>query len=297
MIKNDIEKIEITQNALIDIKERSFSRSYTYAKDASGYPVVLESYGCFYADRKYFTERRGLDSCLLIHTFGGCGMIRTSGGERLLKPGSIVMIDCLGDQYYRTVGSDGWDFRWFHIRGVWARAYEQLVNGNGIYVVPASSSGEIIILIDELVSYAERREAFSDLMLSGKIISVLDKAVWVRNPHERVVGRRGSLDEVIRFIDHKYQERISVDQLAVQAHLSKYHFIRVFKNSTGLTPYEYILRNRINGAKKLLLNTEKAVSEISVICGFSCSNSFIRAFRKICGVTPDSYRKDRVFPL
>ena len=75
-------------------------------------------------------------------------------------------------------------------------------------------------------------------------------------------------------------------------HISKYHFIRIFKRIIGITPYNYLTNYRINISKTLLISTDKTISEISEECGFSDTSNFISQFKKHTGQRPFEYRKD-----
>ncbi|MBD2060646.1 helix-turn-helix transcriptional regulator [Oculatella sp. FACHB-28] len=73
--------------------------------------------------------------------------------------------------------------------------------------------------------------------------------------------------------------------------MSLFHFIRLFKQSTDLTPYQYVQRRRVEMAKKLLNQQNLTVLDISKQTGFQSSNYFSNIFCKYAGVTPTSYRK------
>ena len=72
-------------------------------------------------------------------------------------------------------------------------------------------------------------------------------------------------------------------------HMSKYHFLRVFKAVTGTTPLEYRSRIRIDHAKELLKNSNFSVSEIGEALGYSSLAYFSVAFKKATGLSPTEY--------
>jgi transcriptional regulator GlxA family with amidase domain len=83
---------------------------------------------------------------------------------------------------------------------------------------------------------------------------------------------------------------ISVDQLAERVALSKYHFIRRFSASTGLTPGAYLTRVRIEKAMEFLRGTTLSIEQIAVQVGYSSGSYFIKAFRGLTGLTPGEFR-------
>ncbi len=81
----------------------------------------------------------------------------------------------------------------------------------------------------------------------------------------------------------KYNDQQSIDFYAKQCNLSKYHFIHLFKEYTGLSPYAYKTRIRIEKAKDLLSSTNLSISEISNILGYNNSLYFSNLFKKTQG--------------
>ena len=89
----------------------------------------------------------------------------------------------------------------------------------------------------------------------------------------------------VEYIHDNLYHDITLEELSAQTHLSKYHFLRVFKKSIGLTPHQYIIVERIQKAKELVLKG-KSLSEVGLDVGFSDQSHFIRNFRKIYGYSP-----------
>ena len=99
------------------------------------------------------------------------------------------------------------------------------------------------------------------------------------------------LDNVIDYIQTYLELNLGLSELADLSNLSPFYFSRLFKESTGLTPYQYISRLRIERAKQLLKDTDLEIVDIALRCGFSAQSSFSTAFRKAVGVTPKAYRQ------
>ncbi|MPM64006.1 HTH-type transcriptional activator RhaR [bioreactor metagenome] len=99
--------------------------------------------------------------------------------------------------------------------------------------------------------------------------------------------KRKWLDE---FIDANLSDTITIDALARQVGLSPYHFSRLFKNSTGMAPYKYVLHRRMAFAQACLRDDHSSIADISLACGFNDATQFTKQFRKICGQTPSQYR-------
>jgi AraC family transcriptional regulator len=86
-------------------------------------------------------------------------------------------------------------------------------------------------------------------------------------------------------------EEISLDQLAAEACISKYHFLRLFRMAYGLSPYQYIQHLRLEKAKVLLTGSIIPITDLSSLLGFDNSQSFSRLFYQRMGVYPTQYRQ------
>ncbi|WP_219836799.1 helix-turn-helix domain-containing protein [Paenibacillus sp. R14(2021)] len=88
-----------------------------------------------------------------------------------------------------------------------------------------------------------------------------------------------------------YANAIRVDELAGIALQSRYHFIRSFREATGTTPYQYLLKLRIEGAINQLLHSSATIAKISSDSGFASTSQFYRSFLKLKGMTPQEFRQ------
>ncbi len=101
------------------------------------------------------------------------------------------------------------------------------------------------------------------------------------------------LRHTMEYITANLDRDISLDEIASQIHLSPFHFARNFRAVTGQTPYQYLLDQRMDRAKRLLKkNLAWSVQEIAAMTGFRSAASFVRAFRQRVGQTPGEWRKD-----
>jgi len=94
------------------------------------------------------------------------------------------------------------------------------------------------------------------------------------------------LKRVLEFVEAHMNEHVTLSMLAGAAGASAYHFSRAFKNSVGVTPYQYVLRRRVERALELLRASGKSQSEVAAVCGFSDSRHLTRAFRRLTGRSP-----------
>jgi AraC-like DNA-binding protein len=102
------------------------------------------------------------------------------------------------------------------------------------------------------------------------------------------------LKRSVEFMKQSFQDHITLAQLAGAAHLSPFHFQRLFKKVYEVTPFQYLSRLRMKNACRLLIKTKSSVLVIGSNCGFENQSSFIRLFKKEFKVTPLSYRKSKI---
>ncbi|MFC4787039.1 helix-turn-helix domain-containing protein [Nocardioides sp. MAHUQ-72] len=109
----------------------------------------------------------------------------------------------------------------------------------------------------------------------------------VRVPGDVLVHLRRARDHA----DRHYTEPIDLDTLAGVAGLSKYHFLRLFKATYGLTPAAYLSERRVERAQDLLRATNLTVTEVCHAVGFSSLGSFSSRFRGLVGESPSDFQR------
>ena len=100
------------------------------------------------------------------------------------------------------------------------------------------------------------------------------------------------LQRVMDFVERHIDAEIGLAEMAAAAGFSDYHFSRMFKQSTGLSPYRYVLERRVAHAKELLLNSQMPIKEISIQSGFSDQAHLTTVFKKQTGLTPAKFRSN-----
>lgn len=95
---------------------------------------------------------------------------------------------------------------------------------------------------------------------------------------------------VLDLIESDLAQDLSLSVLANAAGLSEYHFLRMFKQSTGSTPHQYVINQRVKRALELLKRTDMTITEIAYLLGFSTPAHFTHHFRRKTGVSPRELR-------
>jgi len=116
-------------------------------------------------------------------------------------------------------------------------------------------------------------------------------------PHRSVRTYRGGLGparlrRVTELVHAKIEDELSLDEMAESAGLSAAHFSKMFRKSTGETPHQFVVRHRVERAKKMLRAGEGRVLDVAVACGFKTQQHFARVFRRAYGASPTEYRQE-----
>lgn len=110
-------------------------------------------------------------------------------------------------------------------------------------------------------------------------------------------AKRSTREEIFRrvsrvrnFIDENFLDELCLEELASLACLSKFHFLRCFKEVYDISPYQYVIQKRLGHGKKLLNKQNTSLSEIAYQIGFTDRRAFNKAFRKAFGMSPSEFR-------
>lgn len=134
---------------------------------------------------------------------------------------------------------------------------------------------------------AEILRALGICITHALIRAMLHRSVSVESSSQRL-----EIQSAIQIMHAHFGEKLSVSQLANKVNCSDSHFSRLFKQETGISPAEYLIKIRIDKAKKFLSTTSKSATEIALECGFASTAHFSGSFRKLVGMNPLQYRKN-----
>ena len=95
------------------------------------------------------------------------------------------------------------------------------------------------------------------------------------------------------FIEQNFFRKITLQEIAQSANISKSEALRCFQKIVNMTPIQYVNEYRLYRAKKLLLETNKTIMEISIMTGFESASYFNRLFKKIYKMTPKEMRQNK----
>jgi AraC family transcriptional regulator len=148
----------------------------------------------------------------------------------------------------------------------------------------------------EMVAGFPGGRLFLDSVEQAMAVTLVNGHAVRHRPVQLYRGGLGSarLRRIKELVHTKMEEDLSLDEMAQSVGLSTAHFARMFRKSTGETPHQFVLRQRVERAKALLRAPDARVLDVAVACGFKTQQHFAQVFREVWGVSPTEYRQDFV---
>jgi len=158
------------------------------------------------------------------------------------------------------------------------------------------NDAEVSLLINKLIRVCSgnslSKDIIADLNLKELLIRLVQSQYLQQVGIESAVNNNLSRKHyIINYIREHLTERITVETLTRKAYLSRNLFFKWFKEQFGLSPVDYINKERIRLAKTLLKDRANKLASVSAQCGFADTNYFVRIFKKAEGVTPGRYQQ------
>lgn len=153
---------------------------------------------------------------------------------------------------------------------------------------------EILFYLRSLHKESEDYSLYSDLLMSNLLNVLLVNIVRRSEVDFQLQESDDKVNKDCLFIEHylntHYNEEITLDKLSELTFINKFYLSHIFKEHSGYSPIEYLLRKRVEAASKLLRTTDHSISEISGIVGFSNPSYFSQFFKRTTQLSPSSYR-------
>ena len=151
----------------------------------------------------------------------------------------------------------------------------------------------VAVVHAEMVAGFPNGQLFVDSVEQAIAIALVNGYAVTSRPTKLYRGGLGParLRTVKELVHAKMEDDLSLDEMAQSVGLSTAHFARMFRKSTGQTPHQFVLRQRIEQAKAMLRAPDARVFDVALACGFKTQQHFAQVFRDVCGVSPTAYRQ------
>ncbi len=201
--------------------------------------------------------------------------------------GSFVLFAPGEKQHHAYHGTGTAEFYYVHFR------CEALPEGIALatsFVHSAPPQTAVTALFEQIIAETlEKKPHYEPLCLAKLLVLLSMIQRETAHTEARAVLGHQRIARVIQHIGRYYEQNLSLEDYAAMCCMSKYHFLRTFKQVTGETPFEYRMRIRIENAKEMLEDGGLSVSEIGERLGFSSPSYFSDAFKKATGISPKNY--------
>jgi AraC-like DNA-binding protein len=230
-----------------------------FIKEGSGYHVI--------GDRKYSTRKGDL----LIYNSNVLH-------DEMADPNTSMSVYCCGITNLKLKGLPS----------------NHLVSKEVSYVLHSGEQAESIeALLKMMCSQIQEEKPGLVEMCSYLLCALI--SIILQIPQEITVlskSEKSVLSNRIKdYIDENYLEEINLDSIAQSLSISPFYLVHVFKESTGFSPIQYIIRRRIGEAQSLLINTDYSVTQIAGMVGYDNISYFTTLFSKTVCMTPKKYRQ------
>lgn len=207
----------------------------------------------------------------------------TAGGFVLFAPGE--------KQHHATRGSGTAEFYYVHFR---CDALPDGIRLQTSRVYQTQPQATTATLFEQIIEETlEKRPHYEPLCLSRLLFLLSFIQQETAHTKARAVLGHQRIAHAVQHIGKYCEKNLSLADYAAMCMMSKYHFLRTFKQVTGVTPSEYRMRIRIENAKELLEDGQLSVAEIGEKLGFSSPAYFSDAFKKQVGISPSKYAKGK----
>lgn len=146
---------------------------------------------------------------------------------------------------------------------------------------------------DILREVSREREGYLDICLSilNILFAKISRSMQIEMANSLPLSGALNCSEIKQIIDEQYSKPITLEWLAEQAHISKYHLSHSFQKQYSISPIQYLNQRRLQEAEHLLAHTTHSLNDIGNLIGFSSPSYFSQAFKRNMGVSPSEYRR------
>ena len=198
---------------------------------------------------------------------------------------------------YEADGKQPWSYSWVEFDGLKAREIimeSGLTETNPIYRGKNDAAQK---KLEDAVFFITRTPDASPYELIGYcyiFLAYLAKSCVYRRKIARSSLQDFYINEILMYIESRYQEDISIDEIASVCNLDKNHVSKMFKSAMGIGLKSYIIRLRINKACEMMKGTNLTIGEIAGMTGHSSLFGFSRSFKSVMGVSPKQWRVENM---
>ena len=192
-----------------------------------------------------------------------------------------------------------WKYVWLEFDGLRVSEFVESAGldlSQPVYRPQSSAQGQ---RVRDIMLYMADHSDASPLYLTGLLFLFLDLLIQTSSTRRALHGvqlKDFYIQEAINYMERNYQRELSVEELADVCKLNRSYFSKLFKDSMGCPPQEFLIRLRLAHAADLMKGTRKSIGDIAARCGYPNQLHFSRAFKKRYGISPREWRLENQIP-
>jgi AraC-like DNA-binding protein len=252
-------------------------------------PFFIEMTGISYCDDTYRIARKNCPFYVFEYILEGEGTVIVDGKTFTAKKGDVYILHRNSNHRYFSDRTNPWTKIWFNAKG---SLIDSLIQIYKLGTINHIEGTEVSSLFYQILSKAKRAKNSNANFLEEasllfyKMILTLYPCVHKTDPAYSLEA--GILKE---YLDKNNMNKVVLKDLCDQIYHSPSQTIRIFKKAYGITPYQYLMNQKLELAKLILLNTNKSIKEISMELNFYDEHYFSNFFKEKIGISPLNYRK------
>lgn len=251
-------------------------------------PFFVTLAGITYENTNYYIERKNSPEIVVEYVISGKGHIVRDGKKTTVYAGDMYILPLGDDHIYYADPINPWKKIWFNANGP---LFDELCNAydiNGKYVFRSLDGYD---LMKKMLNVCNTKNV-SAKEINSRAALVLMELIMLMADHESEATGEDA-EKVRTYLDLHMNEKVKLAELADVIFKSESQTLRIFKKAFGITPYDYLVKTRINLSKTLLRGSSLTIKDIAYRVGFNDEHYFSTIFRQKTGTSPSSYRKMR----
>lgn len=267
--------------------------AFSSEQEHSGYLKVNSCGKNWLTERDYDTVReKGRIDYSIYYVSKGVCYCRINGRTVKADEGSVVIYFPRVKQHYSFKKEDGSEMSWSHFSGTACDIFKD-IGLDAITVIKIKDKKQFESAFKKMVTAHYKKTQYFDVASQGYmmvLLSLIAQSNLSLTERKTKISNE-NLEKVLSLMYDNYNKPIDIREYAALCFVGEDHFIRVFKAYTGLTPYTYQLKIRIDRAVEMLENTAISVGECAEVVGFGDNAYFSKVFKRFTGHCPSYYKK------
>lgn len=240
----------------------------------------------------FYCTLNNFNSYCILYSSNSHGKLYYKNNTYTIKAHSVLFIDCNFSHRIELSGTEKSDFQVAYLNGSSIRYLYNLFTENDFFICDLQPLSDIPFIFKKLLKSCKHDSKYSELIISNLISNLLTSLLLNKESNFNLENNAPKyILDIKSLLDHNYAHSYSLSELAKQHNINKYKLVRDFTNYISISPINYLIKRRIEIAKKLLKTTTLSINEISYSVGIQNTNHFINLFRKTTNTTPLNYRK------